>query len=398
MTHPSLTLPNLAAVPPGPTESAPLPRPSGGGVLLSRLLEIGRLTPLQAVAVAADVLTEATGRTGVRGTLRPEQVRIGMHGRARLTTGDDETAGDGADQLDDQPDDLPDLTPVLAALTDAAHRSAPYPGAVAHLAALDKAGRMVEDRTVEALRDAAVALRSAAGLDIDTARVELARLVAVATGHRVLRPAAPVRVVNALPKRPLIPRGLPNPAALARSVFARTWRWGVSFAVVAVVVMLEIVLLQDKINRDVELLLQAGRTGTVDTSADEPELPPVDPPAPAAAGPITSVGLRALQPCSPGEDCEVGLRVMLAPRPEPQVVNWTFQVVDRCTGETTQLPGGTLTVPAGGDRVDAVDTVPLPPGSASAVLAVTGAPAEAASDPVPIPADGGTCTPAEPAR
>src|SRR5690606_447270 len=134
MTNPSLTPPELVAEPPagdGPQLHAEppgsprpaaaaetLPRPDGAGVLLSRLLELGRLTPLQAVTVAADVLTGWAGEPAV---LRPEHVRIGPDGRARP-----ETARAGAEPPDERP--APDATAVLDALAEAAHRAAPHPG------------------------------------------------------------------------------------------------------------------------------------------------------------------------------------------------------------------------------------------------------------------------------
>ena len=74
--------------------------------------------------------------------------------------------------------------------------------------------------------------------------------------------------------------------------------------------------------------------------------------------------------------------VRLLPAAEPQVVTWSYQVVDRCAGTTVTAPGGTVTVPPHADRVAAVGVVLLPPSGAAAVVAVTDTPAVAASPPV----------------
>jgi hypothetical protein len=74
--------------------------------------------------------------------------------------------------------------------------------------------------------------------------------------------------------------------------------------------------------------------------------------------------------------------VRLAPRPDPQVITWSYLIVDRCTGVSASTPGGTVTVPPGGGRAVAVGTVAVPDLSAVAVVAVTDHPATAASTPV----------------
>jgi hypothetical protein len=84
--------------------------------------------------------------------------------------------------------------------------------------------------------------------------------------------------------------------------------------------------------------------------------------------------------------------VRLVPAPDPQIVTWTYQVIDRCTGAAATVPGGTVTVPAGGQRVAAVGTVALPDQRAVAVVAVTSLPAAAASPPVFT----GSCLPDRP--
>jgi hypothetical protein len=105
-------------------------------------------------------------------------------------------------------------------------------------------------------------------------------------------------------------------------------------------------------------------------------------PAPAAAGSVTGVDLRPLAQCAPGTSCTLRLLVRLTPRAAPQVVTWTYEVVDKCTGATTTASGGTVTVPPNGEQAVAVGDVALPHLPAVAVVAVTGRPAAAASAPV----------------
>ena len=92
--------------------------------------------------------------------------------------------------------------------------------------------------------------------------------------------------------------------------------------------------------------------------------------------------MRILEPCAPGAPCTVRVLVSLVPGPDPQVVTWSYRVVDRCTGTTDAAPGGSVNVPPGGERAEAVGIVPLPPTTAMAVVAVTDRPAVAAASPV----------------
>jgi hypothetical protein len=82
--------------------------------------------------------------------------------------------------------------------------------------------------------------------------------------------------------------------------------------------------------------------------------------------------------------------VQLVPSAEAQVVTWSFRVVDRCTGPSVAAPGGTVTVPPQADRAAAVGVVALPLLDGVAVVAVTDAPAVAASAPFVV----GSCGPA----
>jgi hypothetical protein len=387
-------------------------RPAGLG--LPRLLEIARITPAQALALGADVLAGLESRHAAGGDgLSPKDVHVGPDGRARLADrgrladqgrlADRARVGDRA-QVDGHPlpeTGEPDLTAVATLLDDlggAARRTARQPDArtVERLAALDAA-------VVEATRPGGTVAAVAAGLrDADAsggtaARAELARLVAAVSG-RGAGPAPRAAGTAARPPAPPAPAAGRAPRARARSVAARTWKWAVSLLVLVTVIAIEFAFLRDRIARDVEALLDAGRTGstTSETSAGEPA--PVVPPAPPTAGAVTAVDLRTMGPCAPGEGCEARVQVRLHPGPEPQTVDWAFQVVDRCTGALVTLPGGTVTIPPNGDRADAIDALALPPGDALAVLALTGAPDTAASAPVSVPARASCAVAAEPSR
>ena len=174
----------------------------------------------------------------------------------------------------------------------------------------------------------------------------------------------------------------------------RIWTWLASIAVLVAVVLLEIAVLRDEIAADVDLLLDAGRSGSTPSSAPRSDGLPVVAPAPAAAGIVTAVDLRPVGTCTPGSPCTVRVQVRLLPHADPQTVTWSFGVVDRCTGAMINLPGGTLSVPPGVDRAVAIGTVGLPPATAVAVLAVTEVPAKAAGPPVLL----GSCDPDRPAQ
>ena len=190
------------------------------------------------------------------------------------------------------------------------------------------------------------------------------------------RAAARVRPVERTPGR-------------SRSAGRRVGAWLLSILVLAALVVSEVVLLRDDITADIDMLLDAGRDEEQSTAPPEPDAPDLPAPAPSAAGNVAGVDLRPLAPCAPGAPCAMRLLVRLLPAVEPQVVTWSFQVVDPCTGASSTAPGGTVTVPPQADRAVTVGVVTLPPLVGVAVLAVTDAPAAVASAPVIL----GSCQP-----
>ena len=217
----------------------------------------------------------------------------------------------------------------------------------------------------------------AAEIDRTAVRAELAALVRAAGGPRSGAPTSAPTARRAEPAGPG-----------SRSAGRRIGAWLLSILVLGAVVVGEVVFLRDDITADVGLLLDAGRGGSKPTVPSVPADRPLVAPAPAAAGTVATVDLRPLGRCAPGAACTVRLLVRLVPSPGPQVVTWSYEVVDRCTGTSVTAPGGTVTVPPPAGRAIAVGVVALPPSQGVAVVAVTSGPAVAASPPLVV----GSCS------
>jgi hypothetical protein len=369
--------PDLADPPdlpdPPPTDQ---PAPSSG-VELTRLLALARLTPAQALEVAAGVLGGAepgTGRTpvvGADGRVLPGAAARGSRDGTPPATG---PAG-------------PDVAAVLAALARAA-RQAARPADPVDDELLTVLDRAVAELPVAGVPVVARMLEEAAGaVDRGVVRAELAALVRAVDGVAgASRGTAPAGTGSAAVRA--APAGRAT-RGTGRTAGRRIGAWLLTALVLAGVLLLEIVLLRDKIATDVGLLLDAGRSGSTSSGAPAPDGLPIVLPAPAAAGSVAGVDLRPLGACTPGAPCSLRLLVRLVPGADPQVVTWSYRVVDRCTGATGTAPGGSVTVPAGGERAAVLGTVPLPAGRAVAVVAVTDLPAAAASSPVLV----GSCLP-----
>jgi hypothetical protein len=156
----------------------------------------------------------------------------------------------------------------------------------------------------------------------------------------------------------------------------------VSLTVLVAVVLAEYGLLHKRIAADVAELL-AGDPHP--PQAEVAVLPVPAVPAPASAGDVATVQVRALSPCTPGTSCAVRVHVGLVPRPSPVLVRWDLRIEDVCSGAKAAVDGGSVTVPAHADRADVVDRFALPAGSALAVTVVTRSPAVAAGAPLWVP-------------
>src|ERR1700754_1592953 len=174
LRHRGHTHTRSALVPRGPASASPtrtaVESSTADDLELTRLLSIARLTPTQAVALGADVLGGLEERDpSARPQLRPGAVRIGRDGRARLIAGDP-TSVNGA------------VGASAAALLDKLREAArPSPAAHDLISALEGAATAVRPPR-ERLAIAAAILREADAAGGVQARVELARLVAIATG------------------------------------------------------------------------------------------------------------------------------------------------------------------------------------------------------------------------
>jgi hypothetical protein len=342
------------------------------GVELHRLLALVRLSAAQALEIATAVAEEAA-RWPVpdpggpaAGPFPAARVVLGADGRVRT-----DRAADGGTALGE----------VLADVAGAAHRRVRDGEPVTDplLAALDRAVAELPAAGVPAV--ARRLQEAVAGTDRDGVRAELAALVravrgdgppaprAAATGPRTARRAAPAPLAR---------------GTRTGTVLRRSGAWVLSFLVLAGVVLLEVTTLRAHIAADVRELLDAGRSGSAPPSTPRPDGLPVPSFAPAAAGAVTAVDLRPLTACTPGAPCDLRLLVQLTAAPDQQVVAWSYRVVDRCTSAAYTVPGGSIPVPADGDRAAAVGVVPLPALRSVAVVAVTGLPAAAASAPVVV--------------
>lgn len=166
------------------------------------------------------------------------------------------------------------------------------------------------------------------------------------------------------------------------SIASRFWKWAISVTVLVVVLLAEYGFLHERIATDVAELMAGARRAP---QAEAAVLPVPAAAAPASAGDVATVQVRALSPCSPGAGCVVRVHVGLVPRPSPVLVRWDARIEDVCSGARATVVGSSLTVPAHADRADVVDRLVLPAGSALAVTAVTSSPAVAASAPLWAP-------------
>ncbi|MET0763669.1 MAG: hypothetical protein ABWY29_02310 [Blastococcus sp.] len=354
-----------------------------GGVELTRLIGLARLTCAQALEIGAGVLAEATSRPEPDGgspggdRVPIDQVVIGVDGRVVLrATADGRFTGR-------PPAAAPARSAVEAGLADLADaaRLGARPADPADEQLLAELDRAVIELPVAGIPAVARRLHDAAdAVDRGAVRAQLAALVKALGGEAGpssgTGPAgAPAAAVRATPRMRALD-GQP------RTAWRRIGAWLLSVLVLAAVVLLEVALLRDDIATDIDLLLDAGRGESSTSAAPEPDGRPVVPVAPAAAGSVTAVDLRLLARCAPGAPCTVRLEVRLVPGADPQAVTWSYRIVDRCTGATESSPGGSVAVPAGGVRAVAVGTVPLPAERPVAVVAVTDLPAAAASSPV----------------
>ncbi len=115
------------------------------------------------------------------------------------------------------------------------------------------------------------------------------------------------------------------------------------------------------------------------------------PPAlgPLAAGPIQRVEMTTAAPCRAGAACAASVLIGFTGSRASTAFAWSFVFHDRCTGADAAVGRNAMTAPAGWNTVIGSTTAPLPPGHGGWLVAVTSAPAAAASQPVEV--DGPAC-------
>ncbi|TNC22223.1 hypothetical protein [Amycolatopsis alkalitolerans] len=309
-------------------------------VRLRRLLQIAKLTPPQAHFLAREITAAAMSSHAAD----LESVFVDQYG--------DVVVAPGAD-----PDGLAGVLRVLAAvagqdgtpLRAAAEAAAAGAGPAAILSIVDEVP-LAPERPL----------------------AEVSALVRAAIGHEAPPPARPSPAPLAAPESARRPK--------LRATLRPLWRALAALLVLAAAVVAEFVFLHDHIAGDLNLLLGGEKPAAPPPQAVPAPLLPVTAPAPASAGPVSGVDLRALQPCDPATTCDVRILVRLLPPPAPVTVRWEFQVTDRCTGTRTTVPGGSVV--AGGTGPTVVGQVPLPAARALAVHVVTTSPARATGAPL----------------
>ena len=160
------------------------------------------------------------------------------------------------------------------------------------------------------------------------------------------------------------------------------WRGLAALAVLAVAVLLEWLLLHDRLGSDLRVLLDARRPAPASAAPTIVPPPPVSAPAPPSAPGVAGLDLRALASCSPGALCSVRLQVDLPPPHDVVALAWDLVIVDRCTGAQSTIPGGKVMAAPDDTRLNLVADVAVPAARTVAVFAVTNSPGRASSPPL----------------
>jgi hypothetical protein len=368
------------------------------GVPLRRFLQVVRLSPAQAAVIVMDVLTALhwlhdAGRfhTG----LHADNVHIGPTGEARI--GDWALAALVPHESSDEPRraDLAAVAAVAGQIAGAA-RPSPWPG---------------DHRDAHLLHALEQAASNDALADAGTGAVAAALETGVGPGRQAVVRKELGALVAATPrsgKGPLVRSAVAGDAAqpttgeaesthrlrpsrAVRVTSKGVWRLLAALVVLGGLVGIEFAVLHGRITHDLRVLVgnQPASRGRPPSSATHSP-GPVPALAPPASGPIAGVDIRPLHPCTAGSVCTIRVLVQLVPSHQPLRVEWTFDIVDRCTGAVVTQPGGAALAQPGNDTIVALSSPTLPLGRSIAVIAETLLP-RAASAPLPVPAKGGSC-------
>jgi hypothetical protein len=365
------------------------------GVTLRRLLAVANLTTGQWAVIARSILAGlgALHRRGlVHGALHPGNVLVALDGGVRLADGGLDAPATSPAELDElRHRDLSAAWTLLCTTAAAAGRRSGWPAALAGVLAATPQ----DMRAREAVHTFLEAEDGPGGAEAATrARAQLAALVerlhrgggagsATTIGPPRARWEAPA--LRPRPATPTAPTGSRHRALTIRRV-------AVAGAGGAVAVAATILGADHLAHR--EPPADGGRSahhapGPATTAAASPSpatLPALPLLGPPSAGSVTAVSILPLpDSCTPGASCTVTVRVDLAAHPQEQV-SWALEIIDRCTGSRTEIVVHPMAAPASFVYVYSPTTVRVPASSSSAIIALTTAPAHAASLPLLIPA------------
>jgi hypothetical protein len=367
------------------------------GVPLRRLLAVTVLTPRQAAAVIQSAFhgLDALHVAGLaHGQLHANNVHVSTDGRIRLGDWGLRRLVSGARIEREQHADLIELATLLRRMVGEGRRMPAWRSPEAERLAWAVASLAPEG---DALREGLASVRQAAvALLRDGGRAQAeAELGALVTSILPGRP----RTISA-PAQPASFPPTPRPVGQAWPIGPRPLAALAAVAIGMVAAGLSLTLLHGGGQTAERATVQAPAASpavsalpsTAPTAPTPTPLPPVPGFGPTKAGPITGVEIRQLGgDCAPGGDCQLRVFVHLNPTPASQPVSWRFKIVDRCTGTVSDVPGVTLTAQPTWPYVYGTTTLTLPQSKSLGVVAVSDAPASAASPPFLIPSSGGAC-------
>ena len=384
------------------------------GVSLQRLLVVAVLTPIQVAAVVEGVCRglDVLHRAGLgHGALHARNVHVDHEGLVRLGDGGIAPllagAGGRSRDLAGRPVDWPARDRSAAAALfqrtlEAGRRAGSAwrsPRAQALLDAIDALGRAAGPPELEA---ALGSLRQRAADCLDGSRVaaaaELGALVRrLDPGPGRARPWPPPEPAPAAVPSPATD-GAPARLPALRPRGFRPARYAIVAGLAALVLAGVLVVRwtqgsapRPSLRASPPPVARLPAPSSLPSSSPTPTPRPVPALAPGQAGPITGVEVQPLGACSPGARCAIRVTVRLAPSSTSVPLAWSFAVFDRCTGSLIELPGAQMSADPGWNYAYDTSYPTLPDGRSLALVAVTSAPARAASAPLLVPAGEPSC-------
>ena len=376
------------------------------GVTLRRLLAVAALSPAQWVTVARSVLAglAALHRRGlIHGALHAGNVHVSGDGRVRLGDGGVAVPMPAVTDLETlQTGELAAAWTLLRAAATAAGRRTGWPRALDDLLT---GARPVPDApgALRALTEAAAHLGDPAVTE--RSRTQLAALVVPLRRRAVPAPTAPplpasvatgaAAWVSAPPPRRRVVAAPAQRAARRRRRVRRLVIAGFACALVGAVTVVATAHLTRRPPPGAAggpvTQRHTPSTATAPPAPAHPALPDLPILGPPAAGEVAAVSVEPLSTgCVPGASCTVTVRVDLSAHPL-EMVGWVLEIIDRCSGRRTEIEVRPMAAPPSFVYVYRPTTLLVPATSASAIVALTTAPAHAASTPLLIPGGPANC-------